>query len=134
MARHIRIFGPGARKFGPTARKFGPTGRRTASVASALGTLVFGGALVFGAGLWLAPAANADELVQVALLDLSKLKALSDTELDEARGLGGEGPGVDASVSDQFAVILWDETKRSGTTNTGTSSGGITVSVTVVEN
>lgn len=118
MARHTRIFGPGA-------RKFGPTGRRTALAL---------GALVFGAGLWLAPAANADELVQVALLDLSKLKALSDTELDEARGLGGEGPGVNASVSDQFAVILWDETKRSGTTNTGTSSGGITVSVTVVEN
>ncbi len=115
MARHTR-------KVGQT---LGQTGR---SAASALG------ALVFGAGLWLAPAANADELVQLALLDLDKLEALSDTELDQTRGLGGEAAGVDASISGQFAVILWDETKRQGTTNTGTSGSGITVSVTVVEN
>ncbi len=115
MARHTRIVG----------QTVGKTGRR---VASALGVLVF------GAGLWLAPAANAEELVQLALLDLSKLKALSDSELGKARGTGGEAPGVDASVGDQLAVILWDETKRQGTTNTGSTSGGITVTVTTVEN
>lgn len=115
MARHTKIFG----------HTVGKTGKRAASVL---------GVLVFGAGLWMAPAANAEELVQLALLDLDKLEALSDSELDKARGLGGEEPGVDATVSGQFAVILWDETKRHGTTNTGSSVGGITVSVTVVEN
>ncbi len=92
------------------------------------------GVLVFGAGLWLAPAANADELVQMALLDLDQLEPLSDSELDKARGTGGEAPDVDATMSDQFAVILWDETKRQGTTNTGSTGGGITVSVTIGEN
>ncbi len=119
MARHTRIVG---QTFGQT---FGKTGRRAASAL---------GALVFGAGLWLAPAANADELVQMALLDLDQLEALSDSELDAARGTGSDAPGVDASISDQFAVILWDETKRHGTTNTGSSGSGITVSVTAVEN
>ncbi len=115
MARHTRIVG----------RTFGQTGRRAASAL---------GVLVFGAGLWLAPAANADELVQLALLDLDKLEALSDSELDEARGQGGEAPGVDASIGDQLAVILWDETKRQGTANSGSDGSGITVSVTAVEN
>lgn len=119
MARHTRIVGHSA------GRTVGKTGRRAASAL---------GVLVFGAGLWLAPAANADELVQMALLDLDQLEALSDSELDKTRGLGGEAPGVEASVSDQFAVILWDETKRQGTTNTGGNGSGITVSVTVVEN
>lgn len=89
------------------------------------------GTLVLGAGLLLAPASNAEELVQVALLDLDQLEAMSDSELGEARGTGGEAPEVNASVSDQVAVILWDETKRQGTTNTG---GNINVTVTVVEN
>ncbi len=111
MARHIKIAGG--------------SGRRGQTLAL--------GALLFGAGLWLAPAANADELVQLALLNLDKLKALSDSELDETRGTGGEGPEVDASVSDQLAVILWDETKRQGTSNTSSAGGGITVSVRVVE-
>ncbi len=91
------------------------------------------GALLFGAGLWLAPAANAEELVQLALLDLDKLETLSDSELDETRGTGGEGPEVDASVSDQFAVILWDETKRQGTANTRSAAGSVTVSVRVAK-
>lgn len=125
MARHTRIVGQtvGQTTVGQTT--VGKTGRRAASAL---------GALVFGAGLWLAPAANAEELVQLALLDLDKLEALSDSELDKARGQGGEAPGVDASISDQFAVILWDETKRQGTASTGSSGGGITVSVTTVEN
>ena len=112
MARHIKVTGETARR--------GP--------ALALG------ALLFGTGLWLAPAANADELVQLALLDLDKLEALSDSELDEARGTGGDGPDVDASIGDKFAVILWDETKRQSTTNTRSAGQGITVSVRVVEN
>ena len=123
MARRTRIVG---RTVGQAVgRTIGKTGRRAASAL---------GVLVFGAGLWLAPAANAEELVQFALLDLDKLEALSDSELDKARGTGGEAPSVDASIGDQIAVILWDETKRHGTTNTGSSGGGITVSVTVVEN
>ena len=123
MARRTRLFG---QTHGQTlGQTLGKTGRRAASAL---------GALVFGAGLWLTPAANAEELVQLALLDLDKLKALSDSELDNARGLGGEAPGIDATISDQFAVILWDETKRQGTTNTGSNGGGITVSVTAVEN
>ncbi len=118
MARHTRIVGQ------TVGQTVGKTGRRAASAL---------GVVVFGAGLWLAPAANADELVQMALLDLDQIKALSDTELDKARGTGSEAPGVDASVGDQLAVILWDETKRQGTTNTGSTGSNITVTVTVVE-
>jgi len=119
MARRTRIIG---QTVGQTVSK---TGRRAAWAV---------GAVVFGAALWLAPAANADELVQMALLDLDQLEALSDSELDASRGTGGDAPDVDASISSQFAVILWDETKRQGTTNTGSSGSGITVTVTAVEN
>ena len=119
MARRTRIIGQ------TVGRIVGKTGRRDAWAL---------GVVVFGAGLWLAPAANADELVQMALLDLDQLQALSDSELDAARGTGSDAPDVDATISDQFAVILWDETKRQGTTNTGSSGSGITVTVTAVEN
>ncbi len=89
------------------------------------------GLLVFGAALWLTtPRANAEELIRLAQLDLDEFEAISETELAEARGTGGEAT-FDTSITDQFAVILWDETKRQvTTTNTG---GNITVTVTVVE-
>lgn len=107
---------------------------KIAGGAGRCGAVLTFGALVFGAGLWLAPAANAEELVQLALLDLNKLEALSDHELDGARGTGADAPEVDAAIGDQFAVILWDETKRQGSTSAGSTGGNVTVTVNVADN
>lgn len=105
-------------------RELTKSGKRAAIMAAGL--------LALGAALWLTtPRANAEELIQLAQLDLEKFEPLSVEELAQARGTGGEDPTLDAAISDQFAVILWDETKRQKT-STG-SGGNVTVTVTVVE-
>ncbi len=97
-----------------------------------LAAVMAAGLLAFGAALWLTmPRASAEELVQLALLDLEKFEPLSVEELAQARGTGGDDPTLDATISDQFAVILWDETKRQKTPSG--SGGNVTVTVTVVE-
>lgn len=104
-------------------REIRKSGKWAAVVAASL--------TLFAAALWLnTPRANAEELIKLAQLDLDKFEAISETELAKARGTGGEAT-LDTSITEQFAVILWDETKRQkSSTNTG---GNVTVTVTVVE-